>query len=67
MSETNWIKGKHSKMDNAMQYVLIELFRKVFLENTMMESTFPINPKAITVASIVVIANVKDAADIFFT
>jgi hypothetical protein len=57
------IRVKQSTIDNAMQYVLIELFRNVFLEKTIMEIIFPINPMAIAVASIVVI--VKDASDIF--
>ena len=48
-----------------MQYVLIELFRNVFLEKIMMEIIFPIDPMAITITLITVIAKVKDASDIF--
>ena len=49
------IRVKQSTIANAMQYVLIELFRNVFLEKTIIEIIFPINPMATAVASIVVI------------
>ena len=59
------ISVKQSTIVIDMQYVLIELFRNVFLEKTMMLITFPINPMKITAASIANIVLVKDASDIF--
>lgn len=63
----NCIIDKQSAMANAIQYVLTELFRNVFLENTMMEIKFPINPIAITAVSIAVIAITKLTLDIFLS
>ena len=60
-----WNRVKHSTIDKLMQYVLIELFRNVFLEKTMIESVFPINPIAITETWAIVIANEKYVSDIF--
>lgn len=61
----NCIIAKHSEMANAVQYVLTELFRNVFLKKIMMEITFPINPIPITAVSIIETTNVNDDSDIF--
>lgn len=48
--EANLNKDKHSTIAIDMQYVLIELFLKVFFEKIMTERTLPINPIAIVTA-----------------
>ena len=53
-----WNRVKHSTIDKLMQYVLIELFRNVFLEKTMIDSKFPINPIVIIETWVIVVANV---------
>lgn len=61
----NCIIDKQSAIAKAIQYVLIELFRNVFFEKTMIESKFPIDPMVITPTSIAIIATTKFALDIF--
>ena len=58
-------KEKNSLADNATQYVLIELFRNVFLEKIIMEIKFPIKPIEIVMTCAVFIPNVNEAVDIF--
>jgi hypothetical protein len=63
LANTN--KTKNSLIDKAIQYVLMELFRNVFLEKIIMEIKFPTNPIAIVMTCAVLIPNVNEAEDIF--
>jgi len=63
--ETNLNEENISFTDKATQYVLIELFRNVFLEKIMVEIRFPIRPITTVTAIVVLIANVNEAVDIF--
>jgi hypothetical protein len=61
----NLTRDKHSTIAKLMQYVLIELLRNVFLENTMIDITWPTQPTATIAAVVMFIAFVNVTVDIF--